>query len=151
MRRGPSVPCSSVFCRTRCSRIRSFSFTGISLPCEISRSVRDDYIDIIERMPIVACPKCGAKNRVEDRGTNVQPVCGRCGEKLLLTSEPRGPIEITDATFAATLQSAGDRPVLVDCWAAWCGPCRMVAPTIDQLAAESDGRWIIGKLDVDRN
>ena len=81
----------------------------------------------------------------------MQPVCGRCGTKLSTASASHEPIEISDATLASTLQSAGEKPVLVDCWAAWCGPCRMIAPTIDQLAAESDGRYVVGKLDVDRN
>src|SRR5437764_6223296 len=58
---------------------------------------------------------------------------------------------MTDDNLASMLSSAGDRPVLMDCWAAWCGPCRMLAPAIDQLAAESGGRWIIGKLNVDEN
>src|SRR5205814_7467280 len=61
------------------------------------------------------------------------------------------PIEITDANFASVLQQAGDQPVLVDCWATWCPPCRMLAPTIDALAAEANGRWVIGKLDTDKN
>ncbi len=100
-------------------------------------------------MSIVTCPSCGAKNRVDETKSAVlQPVCGRCKTKL--TIDPH-PIEITDATLEATLRSAGERPVLVDAWAAWCGPCRMIAPTIEQLAAESNGRWVVGKLDVDRN
>jgi thioredoxin 1 len=60
-------------------------------------------------------------------------------------------ISITDANFEQSLAMAGDRPLLIDCWAAWCGPCRMLTPTIDQLARESQGRWVIGKLNVDEN
>ena len=61
------------------------------------------------------------------------------------------PRVLTDASFAQVLAAAGDRPVLVDCWAAWCAPCRMIAPVLDQLAAESGGRYLIAKLDVDQN
>lgn len=60
------------------------------------------------------------------------------------------PIEITDGNFEAeVLQS--DKPVLIDFWAAWCAPCRMIAPIVVELAQEYDGKVKIGKLDVDSN
>ena len=106
-------------------------------------------------MAIISCAKCGAKNRVDERAAvSLQPVCGKCGAALDLksggmdTSKPR---TVTDATFARELQEAGERPLLVDCWAPWCGPCRMIAPVLDKLAAESGGRYIIAKLNVDEN
>ena len=110
-------------------------------------------------MTIVTCPNCGAKNRVDERAAaSRQPVCGRCGTKLSVVGAGGAaggadghPVEVTDATFASVLSGAGDRPVLVDCWATWCPPCRMLAPTIDALAAESAGRWVVGKLDTDHN
>jgi thioredoxin 1 len=57
-------------------------------------------------------------------------------------------LEITDATFEEVVLNS-DKPVVVDFWAAWCGPCRMVGPIIDELAAEYEGKAIIGKVDVD--
>ena len=122
-------------------------------------------------MSIVACEKCGAKNRVDERVTIVgkDPVCGRCGAKLSMdggaqyASGDRGaagggqeseskPNVVTDSTFARdVLEASRARPVLLDCWAAWCGPCRMIAPVLDQLAAESAGLYRIAKLNVDEN
>jgi len=59
---------------------------------------------------------------------------------------------LTDATFASDVLSASaSLPVLVDAWALWCGPCRMIAPILDQLSAESEGRYKIAKLNVDEN
>ena len=61
-----------------------------------------------------------------------------------------GPIEITDATFTAEVERT-EAPVLLDMWADWCGPCHMLAPTIDQLATEMSGRVKVAKLNIDEN
>jgi thioredoxin 2 len=98
---------------------------------------------------IIVCPSCGAKNRVDpdrlERG--LAPVCGRC--KRPLVAESRSVV-VTDATFASEVERS-PLPVLVDMWAPWCGPCRMIAPTIEQLASEMAGRVKVAKLNVDEN
>jgi thioredoxin 1 len=60
------------------------------------------------------------------------------------------PVEITDANFDEVVLKS-DKPVLVDFWAAWCGPCRAIAPAIEEMANEMEGEAVIGKLDVDAN
>lgn len=123
-------------------------------------------------MSIVTCEKCGAKNRVDERVTIVgkEPVCGRCGAKLPAdggaahyappgassgggqkTAETK-PKTVTDSTFKRdVLEESSARPVLLDCWAEWCGPCRIIAPTLEELAAESAGLYRVAKLNVDEN
>ena len=106
-------------------------------------------------MPILTCPNCGTKNRVnETLALAHKPVCGKCGASLIASdgSSASTPQVVTDDSFAQDVVAASSaKPVLVDAWAEWCGPCRMIAPVLDQLAAESKGRYKIAKLNVDEN
>ena len=98
---------------------------------------------------LVRCPSCGATNRVplEKIGKGLQPVCGRCKTALRFENKP---VKVTDANFAAEVEGS-PLPVLLDMWAPWCGPCVMVAPVIEELAAEMAGRVRVAKLNVDEN
>lgn len=98
---------------------------------------------------MIRCPKCDALNRVptEKIQQGREPVCGRCKTPLPL---PALPVVVTDATFPAEVERSL-LPVLVDMWAPWCGPCRMIAPVLEQLAGEMAGRIRVAKLNVDEN
>jgi thioredoxin 2 len=98
---------------------------------------------------VITCPSCGANNRVpaDKVRAGLHPVCGQC--KSPLTVSPH-PVTVTDANFAEAVEQS-PFPVLLDMWAPWCGPCRMIAPTIEQLAGELAGKVKVAKLNTDEN
>jgi thioredoxin 2 len=99
---------------------------------------------------IVKCRQCGTKNRIPKSRMGEGPVCGKCKAPLPAVPITDKPVDVTDATFHSEILDFPG-PVLVDCWAPWCGPCRTVGPVIEQLAAEYAGRVRIAKLNVDEN
>jgi thioredoxin 2 len=98
---------------------------------------------------LIPCPSCGAKNRVpHDRvRQGVDAVCGRCKTPLPIYFET---VIVTDANFVNTVERS-PAPFLLDLWAAWCGPCRTIAPIIEQLAEELAGLVRVAKLNIDDN
>jgi thioredoxin 2 len=93
--------------------------------------------------PVITCPNCGRKNRVPAAASGT-PRCGHCHRPLPWI------VDASDDTFAEIAEKASV-PVVVDLWAPWCGPCRMVSPVLAELAAEFAGRMKLVKVNVDES
>ena len=94
----------------------------------------------------MVCPHCGATNRIPTQRLGDDPVCGRCQQALL----DGHPLALTDASFDKVVAGSG-LPVVVDFWAPWCGPCRMMAPQFEAAAAQLKGRALFVKVNSDEN
>lgn len=94
----------------------------------------------------VSCAGCGATNRVPAERLADDPTCGRCHAQLL----DGGTVELNDANFDR-MTAHTELPVVVDFWAAWCGPCRSMAPHFEQAARSLKGRALFVKVDSDAN
>ena len=95
---------------------------------------------------LLSCPKCGRRNRMRYEGLGKVFRCGQCQCEL----EPIGePIDVHNDIAFDALVSHTALPVLVDFWAPWCGPCKMVAPEVRKVARETAGRLIVGKVNTE--
>ena len=94
---------------------------------------------------ILVCPECLAKNRVAEDKLTEAPQCGKCHSKLL----PLKPIELNEQNFTAFVSNS-DLPILIDLWADWCGPCKMMAPHFAQVASQNP-QVIFAKIDTEQS
>jgi thioredoxin 2 len=99
-----------------------------------------------KQQAVVRCQFCFSWNSIDAAKAENRPKCGKCGKPILLDR----PIHLSDETFQRTLRES-DIPVLVDFYADWCAPCRIMAPVVDQLAAKYVGRALVAKLDTDKS
>ena len=99
-----------------------------------------------ETIMIIACPGCGANNRLPAARLNEAARCPKCKTALAPVS---APIELTSEAEFADLIGSSPLPVVVDFWAEWCGPCRVVAPELKKVATQTAGRVVVAKVNTE--
>ena len=98
------------------------------------------------RTATVACPFCSTLNRIDLSRLDQHPKCGKCGKPILLDR----PVAVSDENFVKVTTDT-TVPVVVDFYADWCGPCKIMAPLLDDVARRRSGQMLVAKLDTDRN
>jgi thioredoxin 2 len=95
---------------------------------------------------LLRCPSCDKTNRIRYDKLGATNQCGSCRTQL---APPDTPVEVSDATTFDVAIKSSALPVVVDFWAPWCGPCRMMAPELDKVAKDAQGEWLVVKVNTD--
>ncbi|RPJ67703.1 MAG: thioredoxin [Acidobacteria bacterium] len=99
-----------------------------------------------DRGLVVPCPQCGQKNRIPFERLSETVRCGKCKTEI---PPPAAPVDVTSEAIFDRLVSASPLPIVVDYWAEWCGPCRMVAPELAKVAQQNAGRLVVVKVNTE--
>ena len=102
--------------------------------------------ELDDRGILLSCPKCGQRNRLKYEGLGQTFRCGRCRQEIPPLGEP---VDVRSDLVFEALTTHSALPVLVDFWAPWCGPCKMVAPEIRKVASELAGKFLVAKVNTE--